>query len=453
MAIKIIHKKTNKIYLLLILFVVTSLGYCQDVWTLERCILYALENNITLKQQELDVEFSKNQLLQAKTDVLPDLRASAMQNYRFGRSVDPLTYEFSNENTQGSSFSASYGLNLFNGLQTINNISRNKLNLNKSLEDLKRARNDLSLNIARAYLQILFNIELHAIAQNQLEITGQQVEQTRKLVDAGSLPRGDLLEIQAQYSTEELQVVNTENQLDLTYLNLVQLLDLESTDNFTIAIPEFRDITEEEIVFSVPTIYKQAVVALPRIKSAEFQLKAVKKDLSIARGLLSPSISLGGSLNTGYSDNIKSFGTETTMSFREQLDFAQNKSLGFRLSIPIFNRFASRINISNSKINVLQNEYNLKFIKNQLLKEIQQAYADAKAALKKFRASQKTVESLTEAFGYATQKYNLGIVNSVDYNMAKNNLTRAQSDLLQAKYSYIFNSKILDFYRGNPISL
>lgn len=453
MIIRKLNVKYKQIYFLLILSALTLSGYCQDVWTLERCILYALENNITIKQQELDVEFSKNNFLQSKAEVLPDLSANASQNYRFGRSVDPLTYEFTNENTSGSSFSASSGINLFNGLQTINNISKNKLNLNKSMEDLQRARNDLSLNIARAYLQILFNKELLVIAQNQLEITGQQVEQTRKLVNAGSLPRGDLLEIQAQYSTEELQVVNTENQLDLAYLNLAQLLDLESPDNFTIATPEFGDITEEEIVFSVPTIYKQAVVSLPRVKSAEFQLEAVKKDLLIARGLLSPSISLGGSLSTGFSDNIKSFGTNSTMPFREQIDFAQNKSLGFRLSIPIFNRFSTRINISNSKINVLQNEYNLKFIKNQLLKEIQQAYADAKAAMKNFRASQKTVESLSEAFGYAQQKYTLGMLNTVDYNLAKNKLTKAQSDLLQAKYSYIFNNKILDFYRGNPINL
>lgn len=425
----------------------------QDEWSFERCLLYALENNIQIKQQELKVEYSENNLKQAKADMLPNLNAGASQDFRFGRSVDPLTYEFTNKNNRGSFFQTNSMVNLFNGLQTINNISKNKLNLKKNFEELKKAKNDLSLNIARAYLQILFNIELYDIAQNQCKITEQQVKQTRKLVDAGSLTRGNLLEILAQLSAEELVLINVENQLNLSYLDLSQILDLKTADNFRILIPVFNDIADERIIFTLLDVYDKALALLPQIIGAEYELMASKKDLSIAKGKLSPSLSLGGSLSTGYSDNITVPGTDTPMSFVDQMDFSQNKTFGFNLRIPVFNRFASKINISNSRIKVLQSEYNLQIEKNILFNEIQQAFSDARAALKKYNASQTTVKSIEESFDYTRQMYDLGMVNTVDFNIAKNNLAKVRSDLLQAKYNYIFNIKILDFYRGNPITL
>ncbi|MFC2096696.1 TolC family protein [Bacteroidota bacterium] len=436
-----------------LLFFTFFSGISQNTWSLEECILYALDNNIRIKQQGLNIEISKNNLTQAKASILPNLNLSTSQNFRYGRSVDPLTYEFTNNNSKGSSFSVNSGMYLFNGLQTINNIAKNKLYLKKSIEDLERAKNDLSLNIAMAYLQVLFNTELYTIAKNQLDITSQQVEQTKILVDAGSITLGNLLEIQAQYSTEELQLVNAENQIDLSYLNLKQMLDLGAVEDFRISIPEFIDIDTEDISFSVNIIFKEALSKLPQIKSAEFSLLAIKKNLSIAKGQLLPSLSVGTGWYTGYSDNIKAFGTANTMSFSDQIDFAQNRVIGFNLTIPVFNRLSTKTNISNARLSVLNSEYNLQLEKNQLFKEIQQAYSDAKAALKQYIASQKTVESLEENFKYTQNKYNVGMVNTVDYNLAKNNLTKARSDLLQAKYNYIFNQKILDFYRGNPITI
>ncbi len=413
----------------------------QNEWSLERCILYALENNIQIKQKELNVEYSENSLKQSKFNILPDLNAGASQDFRFGRSVDPLTYEFTNKNNRGSFFQLSSGVNLFNGLQTINDISKSKLNLNKNLEELKKAKNDLSLNITRAYLQILFNIELNEIAQNQIEITQQQIGQTNILVEAGSKTKGSLLEAQAQLSTDELELISIMNQLDMSYLDLVQMLDLRIVENFKIVIPVFNNISEERISFTTDEIYEKAVALLPQIKSAEYDLMATKKDLSIAKGKLSPTLSLGGSWSTGYSNNINIPGTNNPMSFADQMDFAQNKTFGFNLRIPVFNRFTTKINISNSRINVLHSEYRLQIEKNILFKEIQQAYSDARAALKKFRASQTTVKALEESFAYSQQLFDVGMLNLVDLNIVKNNLARARSDLLQAKYNYIFGKK------------
>lgn len=474
--------KKNKSFTIIGLIFLSLSSIAQEIWTLEKCINYAYENNIRIKQQELNAKYSKNTLIQSKAGALPSLNANASHNYNFGRSVDPYTYDFTENNIQSNNFSLSSSVILFNGLQTYNTIKQNQLNLLADLQDVEKAKNDISLNIASAFLQILFNEELLNVAKSQLEITQQQVERTKNLVDAGSLAKGSLLEIEAQTALENLKVVNAQNQLNISYLTLTQLLDLDSVGGFKIEHPQFPDLEEKNLIPSVNQVYLEAINNLPQIKSAEYKLSGSEKGLNIARGTRSPRLSLSASYGTGYSNAIENFIiTDTTYGsvlsgytlsgedvytntydidyetetrpFGDQFRDNASTSLSFNLTIPIFNGLQVHSSISNAKISVLNSKYQLELAKNQLYKEIQQAHADAMAALNKFFATKKAVSSMAESFQYTQQKFNVGLVTSVDYNIAKNNLTKAKSDLLQAKYEYIFKSKVLDFYRGKPIEL
>jgi outer membrane protein len=426
----------------------------QEPWTLTGCISYAFENNISLKQQSLAVDMAKNNLGQSKLNLLPSLNTGISQSFRFGRSVDPLTYQFTTENSTGASVYASTDMDIFKGLQNLNTIQRNQIDLQKNLTNLSKARNDLALNIARLYLQILFNEELHDIAVQQMNITKQQVDRTRIMVDAGSLPKGDYLEIQAQLANEELSEVNSRNQLNLSYLDLAQLLDLKNPENFKVQRPTFESIKVMDNLGSADEVFQSASNTMPQVIGAGLELQSLEKDLLIAKGRLSPSLTMSSSYGTGYSDRLKDLLDPTQiMALKKQLDFTSQTSLGFNLSIPIFNGWSTRTGISNARVSVLNGKYQLEIVRNQLLKEIQQAFADASASLERFKATSKSVSALEEAFRYAEQKFNVGMLTSLDYNVAKNNLTKARSELLQAKYNYIFNTRILDFYRGIPIDL
>ncbi len=441
------------ICIFLIFFLLPSLMLSQEKWTLDKCISHAYENNIQLKQQELNIKLAENNLSQSKFELLPSLGAGAAQSFRFGRSVDPLTYEFTTENSKGTSLYGTTEIDLFNGFREINIIKRNKLNLGVVLADYETAKNDLSLNITRLYLQILFNKELVDIAVQQVEVTRQQVKTTQSLADAGSLPQGDLLEIQAQLAGEDLKLVNATNQLKLSTLNLAQLLDIQDFESFDIDKPGFENVLIAPLSGSSKEIYESALLLMPRIKSADLKVQVFERNLSVTKGLLSPSLSMNASWGSGYSDRIMEFQTNKIMPFRTQIDYASTTSLGFNLQIPIFNNLSYQTEVKKSRIALQNCNYQMELVKSRLHKEIQQSMADAGAALEKYRATEKSLTSLQEAFRYTEKKYSLGLLTSLDYNVAKNNLFKAQSDLLQAKYNYIFNVKILDFYQGIPLEL
>jgi len=464
-----------------ILFSFQSSGQ-QKKWSLEECISYAIKNNIQVKQQELNAEFNQNTLFQSRINALPTLNGAASHSYSFGRALDESTYRFTKDTTiQSNNFYISSSFTLFNGLQTQNTIRQNKYNLLVAQKDVEKIKNDISLSISLAYLQILLNKELLEVSKNQLDITKQQIKRTSQLVEAGSLARGSLLEIQAQAASEELSVVNAENYLDISYLNLTQLLELETVSDFTILVPELPVPGEDFLIEQVNLIYNDAENVLPQIKSAEYSLKSSEIGLDIARGSRSPRISLQGTYSTRYSNirqrlsisdeeftfpigfvdatgqSVVSFPQRITQMgnypFRDQFKDNLTYGLALNLSIPIFNGWQTNTAISNSKLTVLNSRYQLQYTKNLLYKEIQQSYADAVAALKKYRATEKAVSFMEESFRYTEQKFNVGLVNSVDYNTSKNQLTRTQSDLLQAKYEFIFKTKVLEFYRGNPLTL
>lgn len=429
----------------------------QKMWKLEDCIQYAFDNNLQIKQQALNTEYNSNILLQSKINLAPNLNAGAGYSISWGRALDETTYNFYDQRIMSTNTNVSSSLTLFNGLQQYNSIKQNEYNLLASLQDLEKLKNDISLAIAAGYLQILFNTELVGIAKNQLEITQMQVNRTSKLVDAGSLARGALLEIEAQAASEELNVINATNQLDISYLTLTQLLELDSVGTFTIEIPEFGDIADQEIELTVSSVFNEANSLLPQIKSAEYQLFSSERNLGIAKGSRSPSLNLNGNYGTGYSDIRQRYNPATneleSYPFVDQIKDNRNTTVTLGLRIPIFNGWMASTNISNSKLSVMNSQLVLETARNNLYKEIQQSYADAVAARKKYLATQQALVAMEESFMYTEQKFEVGLVNTVDYNAEKNRLTQTQSDLLQAKYDYIFKMKILDFYRGIPLTL
>ncbi len=438
-------------YLLLILFLIFQLaGYSQTIWTLEDCINYAHANNLQIKRTELQSEIADNNYFQSKLNIAPDLNAGASRTYNFGRQIDPFTNDFIQSNTLNDNFGVSANLNLFNGLQTFNNIKKNEYIMLASIQNVEKEKIEITLNIASAYLNILFAEELLQINMNQMKVTELQVDRTTKLVDAGSSAKGDLMEIQAQLASEKLNVTNAQNNLNLAYLNLTQLLDLDSVSGFEIILP---DTVEPDLTSPIATageVYNDALTYLPHIKGAEYELMSYERDLAIQKGRRSPQLYVNGTWGTGFSSYFKD---TLGISYSDQLDGNANSTLLLGISVPIFNNWYVNNAISNAKVRVYDAEYSFDQVKQQLYKNIQQSHNDALSASEKYNSSIEAVNSYRESFHYTEQKYNVGIVNSVEYNIAKNNYIKAESDLLQAKYEYIFAVKILDFYRGIPITL
>ncbi len=453
----------------------------QQPWSLEDCIQYAMENNIQIKQSVLNTEYNENLLKQSKLGQIPSLSGSANYSFSWGRALDQTTYQFTDDQQINSiSMGISSRANLFSGLQVRNTILQNELNLMASYEDVQKVKNDISLNIAAAYLSIMFNQELLAVTLSQLEITGQQVERTNTMVEAGKLARGNALELQAQFASEELNVVNAENQLAISLLNLQQILDLPIDSAFEVLIPDLADPDETPPLINALEVYRIAEQNMPEIKSAMLNLESAEKGLAIAKGGRSPQLYLSANYNSGYSDirqqvvdlgppqqlpigetvsgeGVLSYPQEMPIygayPFFEQVRDNTSAGIGLGLSIPIFNGWTINTNIANARIMHENAQLDLQSQKLTLYASIQQAYADALAALKKFNATQQALISMEESFKYTEKKFEVGLVNTVDYNMSKNQLIATQSDLLQAKYDFIFRTKILNFYQGEPITL
>lgn len=434
----------------------------QKSWSLEECIRYAIENNIQIKQQVIQTEYQKNTLDLSKLKLLPSINGSATHNYSFGRALDETTYQYTDQqNVQSNNFYLGGNMNLFSGLQNYNTINRNKYALLASEEDLKNIRDNIALSVAIDYLQILLNKELVAATENQLGITRQQIEKSKKLVDAGSIARGNLLQIEAQAAQEELQLINIKNQLDISFLNLSQLLELKTAAGFEIIVPDIQVDTNAIITGDVDEIFEVAQGTRPEVKSSEYKLTSSEYDLKIAQGGRSPRIAFNHSFSTGYSDiRKKVLGIDPVTgpvygkySFGDQVNDNINYGVGFSLNIPILNGWQVNKNISNSRLAIESSQFTLDGTKKQLYKSIQQAFTDAVAALKKFNASLKAVTSTEESFRYTEQKFNVGMITPVDYNAAKTQLLNAQSDMAQAKYEFIFKTKVLDFYKGIPLNL
>lgn len=443
----------KKLLILIFLCVVVSQGMIfsqQKVWSLEDCIRYAIENNIQIKQQVVQTNIQKNSLDLAKYKLLPSINGQASYSVSSGRALDQSTYTFVNQTLQSEYFYIGGQMPIFNGLQNYNNIQKNKYQVLASEQDLKNISDNVALNVALAYLQILLNKELVAANENQLNITLQQIEKSQRLVDAGSVAKGNLLQIQAQAAQEELALITQKNFLETSILTLTQLLELQTPAGFEIVAPEISVDPNSIISGDIDDIYDIASKNRPEVKSSELKLTASQYELKMAKGGRSPQLSLNYSYNARYSNPSNLPGDQ---SFVGQLKTSKSPGAGITLNIPILNGWQVNKNISNSKYNVEINEYALEGTKKQLYKNIQQAYTDATASLKKLNVSIKAIASTEESFRYTEQKFNVGMVTPVDYNAAKTQLLKAQSDNAQAKYEFLFKTKVLDFYKGLPLKL
>lgn len=423
----------------------------QEIWSLEQCIDYALENNIQIKQQALYTDYGQNQVDQAKSNRLPNLNAGLSNSLNYGRS---LNYDNTYKDVNSAQYNASLSSNvtLWNGFALQNEIKQRSIDLQATIEDLQKAKDDIMLSIAAGYLEILFAEELVLVSQAQIEITQQQINRTQILIDAQSLAVGALLEIEAQIAREELQLVNDKNRVKLAYFALYQFLELPINNSFKIEKPILPEIKANASMAKVMDVFTNAVDARPEIKAALLRVESARKQLDIAKAYQYPSLSFGANYYNLFNNQYTDF-SGTSIPFGDQLSNNKRYGMGFTMSIPIFNRFQTKNNISNAKLQISDYEYRLQTAKNMLLTDIEFAYTTALAALNRYISSEKAVSSMEEAFRYTEEKFNEGIVNTIEYNQSKNNLSVAQSELLQSRYEYIFRTKILDFYNGLPIKL
>lgn len=417
-------------------------------WTLRQCIDYALENNITVKQQDVTRRQNEVQLSTAKNSRLPDLNASASQNWSFGRG---LTSEntYSNRNTSSTSLSLGTTVPLFTGFRIPRTIELNKLNLEAATADLGKARDDISVQVAQAYVQILYNIELRDVAQRQIDIDSMQVERLREMYRTGKASGVEVAQQEATLAQSRLTLTQADNDYRISLLTLAQLLELPSPEGFTIVRPDIAALTvDEAAALPLPDeIFQEAIAFKPEVKAETLRLKSTEMSIKIAQSALWPTLSLSAGLGSNY---YKTNGFDTE-SFGRQMRNNFSQYIGLSLNIPIFNRFETRNSIRSARLDRESQQLRLDDVKKTLYKEIQQAYYNAVAARAQYASSTEATASNKAAFDLMSAKYEYGKANITEFNESKNNWLKAESDLARAKYEYMYDTSLLDFYRGRPL--
>ncbi len=420
--------------------------YPQKKWTLQECITYAHENNLQVQKQQISVEQAENNLLSAKMEYIPSLNASMNHSMSWGRSVNLNDLEIiENRMSQSTSLNLSTSVPLFEGLQKQNTVKSNRKQLEIARTNIEKLKDDISINVAQAYLQVLLSREMEKVAVSTHAGTQQQVERCKTLVDAGSQPYSSLLELEAQLANDKLQCTNASNNVRSNMLALAQLLNIKDIEEFDIQIPDISAIDIPFTEDNVEDIYNSAL-SLPSIRSAELALEQSKLQYKIQKGAALPSLSFSAGYGTYYSNNQDA-------AFFSQFNNNRNPSMGFGLSIPIFNNWRSNTSIRNARLNVKSSEKELQLQQQNLLKEIQTAYNEALSCYEKCNASEQNMVSARESFKYTQEKFNAGMLGSTDYAVAKANLYKAESEYLQSKFQYIFQLKVLDYYKKTPITL
>ncbi|MFK7971582.1 MAG: TolC family protein [Bacteroidia bacterium] len=474
--------------LLFLIILISGLATAQNsdnnkvIWDLQRCVEYALENNLSVKQTALGVDRANSTLDQSRQELLPNLNGNVNGNLSDGFVNDPTTNTISKQTVISSNVGLSSGYTVYAGGQIRNSILQNEINLKASDLDLEATQNDITLAVVQGYVNILLQQELVESADFQLASTKERRERTNKLVKAGAAAPAALLDIESQIATEELAVINARNQVQFAYMRLMQLLRLPLDNPFGVKRPELPEPEGIDGIMKPADIYKVAELNQPVIRAADLRIQSADYGIKLAEGGGRPTLSLNAGLNSVYASTgrrpgeqigvvdgnpfaIKLAGEEVTITpinpiFSEraypiwaQLWDRVNWGVGANLSIPIFNRGRVVNNIEQARINKLQSELNSEIQRQTLEQTIQQASFDVKSSFAQYEATIKQVEALEMAFENAEKQFNLGVINSVDYLVAKNNLNRSNNDLIRAKYDFIFKSKILDFYAGREIKL
>lgn len=414
-------------------------------WTLEECVTYALQNNISIKQSELDLKTSEIEKNEALGGFLPNINANANYSVNTGANINPATNQFENETFKSFSASANANVPIFAGLNNWKTLQRAKLNKIANEFRLSKMKDDISLTIANSYLQILFNKEQIKIITNQLAITEKNIVQTQKLIDAGVLPTGDIFELKATQSNQEQQKIAAENTLLLAKLSLCQTLLLKDYASFDIANEEYPVPISEVFNAKPEEIALKAKEVVNDIKIASANFEVAKKDISLAKAAYFPTLNGFLGYNTRWSQN-------PNLAFNEQIYLFDGTNFGVQLNVPVLNGFSVKNRVARSKINAERAQVLLQQATLDLERNVYQAYSDLNNARKTFEAAQKTLEARKQANTFSKARYEIGLLNAFDYAQTQVAFENAQTEVNRTKYDYIFRTKILEFYFGIPLA-
>jgi outer membrane protein len=422
-------------------------------WTFQQCLDTALQRNISLNQSLLNSDLTRISLDQARANIYPYLSGNAREGVSFGNSVNPVTNQYVGRTTNSASLGLNAGVTLFNGFQLTRTILQNKMNVDASKTDIENVKNQVTLNITTAYLQVLFSYEILKAAKNQADATAVQVDQTQKMVNAGKLPESNLYTIRSQQATDNLAIVNAQSQLDLARVTLQQLMEVPIEDSFEVKVP---DLIEPSLLMKQTNheIYAKALTVQPQIEGASMRTNSAVLGIKISEGARYPTLNLSGAVNSNYAITSRTAADSLrpkASPFFTQLHDNLGETIGLNLSIPIYSNRQIKSNIERAKVNALMAELNEKDIRTQLRKTIEQAYTDLRNSIKKFEATKEQIAATELSYQNMERKYNVGLASAIDYLIEKNLYFQAQSNGIQSKYDYIFKSKILDFYQGKPI--
>ncbi|MEM8966333.1 MAG: TolC family protein [Bacteroidota bacterium] len=463
--------------------------------SLQECVDLAIKNNITVRTTALNVLQDQVALEQSKADLLPSLNAGTNFQYNVGRTINPFTNEFVSQPIRQQSLSLTANVELFNGFRKLKTIKRNKLNLLGSQYGLETQKNEVTLDVVEAYVQILLNQELLRNAQFTAQSTQSQLERTQRLVEAGSLPVGNVLQLESQRATDELNIISATNNLALAQLQLQQLLLIPEDESISIIDPIFDLPDSTDLPTSAYEVYQQTVTNLPQIKQAQAQVDAAQYGIAVAKAGFYPRLSLSGGLFSQYSsvapDQIPVSGSEnvptilptgdflvvpnnvpgltpgdripifteqdlprdvTDNTYLNQLDFNYQRFLQLSLNIPIFNNWQVRSNVANAQISLENAQLNELNQQNLLRQTIEQVYLNVRANAQQYQAAERRVIQFQRAFQDTERRYQAQAIDVYAYNQAQNDLTAAEADALQAKYNYLLSLKVLDFYMGKPLT-
>lgn len=451
----------------------------QEKISLEQAVEYTMTNNLQIKQAKLSEALSDQNLKEVKLSMYPTLNGSAGLNFNFGRNPDPTTYQFVNQTITTANGGLSAGMPIFQGFRLWHQISQNKAQLEADRSYTKKIQNDLALTVVTTYLQVLSNTDLLAAAKQQRDLASLQQNQMQRQFDVGTKTLADLSQAKAQAATAELNVTNAQNQLDISYLNLAQLMERDPSNKFEIVRPVIDQLGEINRQAAVD-VYSQSVLAFPDVTLAHFRTLTAEKAVDVARAALYPRLSFAGSLASGYSSNrTASDGVIATgnnreigfiegtnqrvvtpefmslshrVRFSDQISENFNQSIGFSLAVPIFNGLTGRIGVRRAKINYQNAQLAEQLAKNNYNKVIYQAVTDLRAAESNYQSALSAFESSKDAFRVIEQRFEVGLVNSLDFNQAQTDRNQKEFDLIQAKYNLIFRNKIIDFYLGKPLT-
>ena len=415
-------------------------------WSLRQCCDYAVAHNISIKQQENQCRQQELRLSTDKNSRLPDLNGSVGQNFSFGRG---LTAEntYTNTNTSSTSFSLGTSVPLFTGFQIPNQIKLSQLNLEAATADLEKAKNDIRMQVAQAYVQILYNMEMSDVAHRQIAIDSAQVARLQALLDVGRASEAQLSQQKASLAQSKLTATQADNNTQLSLLTLSQLLELDTPDGFSIVRPALSQQPSSSLLPSPDLIFAEAVATRPEIEANALRVKMADKNIALAQADYYPQLSLSAGLGSNY---YKTSGFQAA-PFSTQLKNNFSQYIGLNLSVPIFSRFQTRNSVRSARIDLQNQQLALDNTRKQLYKEIQQAYYNTLAAQEKLNSCEQAKESAAEAFRLMTAKYEQGRANMTEFNEAKNNYLKTESDLTQARYEHLYQTALIQFYRGHEL--